>query len=184
MRGLHRLYPSPCQGWMLFFSIFFSFIRSTNIYGSLTVCLPLLQNTGIQQWIKQTKILSYTLMEKKRHTNKYRMVIDSKEDRLSRGWGWRGLELGKWGITWGSELLVVTDVNRRHNKVIALSRQSLVQGWKEGMETVQFTVWEPLLYSCKQGQGDSGRAGNMPSYLEPGCWRVLSCLLCSLTEPG
>lgn len=163
MRGLHRLYPSPCQGWMLFFSIFFSFIRSTNIYGALTVCLPLLQNTGIQQWIKQTKVLSYTLMEKKRHTNKYRMVIDSKEDRLSRGWGWRGLELGKWGITWGSELLVVTDVNRRHNKVIALSRQSLVQGWKEGMETVQFTVWEPLLYSCKQGQGDSGRAGNMPS---------------------
>lgn len=83
-----------------------------------------------------------------------------------------------------SELLVVTDVNRRHNKIIALSRQSLMRAWKEGMGTVQFTVWEPLLYSCKQGQGDSGGTRKMPSYLELGCWRVLSCLLCSFTEPG
>lgn len=44
-------------------------------------------DTAVNKTDKSSVILCYTLMEKKRHANKYRMVIDSEEDRLSRGWG-------------------------------------------------------------------------------------------------
>lgn len=42
------------------------------------------------------------------------MVTGSEEDRLYWACGQRGLELRKCRSTWVPELLVVTDVNRRH----------------------------------------------------------------------
>lgn len=49
-------------------------------------------------------------------TNKYSVVTGSDEDRLYWACGQRGLELRKCGSTWVPEFLVVTDVNKRHNR--------------------------------------------------------------------